>query len=135
MTASHLHTNIFTPHPEVDMTHNSATITTRLWSLMRSINAIAVLLTIFLIVPFCQAQSNFSGTLKGVAITDALGTNQPPVAQFTYSQNGDIFVFDANGSSDLTQTALLKVTDGISVGTQPKQAQQLHILLQENLSL
>lgn len=46
------------------------------------------------------AQPEFKGDLNSVSITDAAGTNKPPTASFTYTQNGDIFSFDAGGSSD-----------------------------------
>lgn len=44
--------------------------------------------------------ADFSGSLKGVSITDAQATNKPPTATFTYTQNGDIVTLDASGSSD-----------------------------------
>jgi len=46
------------------------------------------------------AAEGFSGNLKGVSITDADATNQPPVAQFTYTQDGQTFTFDASDSYD-----------------------------------
>lgn len=46
------------------------------------------------------AQSEFTGNLNTVAISDAEGTNNPPTASFTYTQDGDTFTFDASGSSD-----------------------------------
>lgn len=46
------------------------------------------------------AQTTFEGNLNSVSITDAAGTNSPPTASFTYSQNGAVFTFDASGSSD-----------------------------------
>lgn len=46
------------------------------------------------------AQTEFNGSLKNVSITDAAGTNSPPMANFTYSQEGDIITFDAGSSSD-----------------------------------
>lgn len=46
------------------------------------------------------AQTEFEGTLRGVSISDAAGTNTPPTAIFTYSQDGDTLIFDASGSSD-----------------------------------
>lgn len=46
------------------------------------------------------AQTEFQGGLNSVSITDAAGTNSPPTASFTYTQDGDSFTFDASGSSD-----------------------------------
>ena len=46
----------------------------------------------------------FSGNLKGVTITDSQGTNKPPVANFTYSINGNSVAFDASGSTDADGT-------------------------------
>jgi len=44
--------------------------------------------------------TGFSGSLKGVTITDAANTNKPPVAAFTYAINGNTVTFDASNSSD-----------------------------------
>ncbi|MGD9948945.1 MAG: discoidin domain-containing protein [Desulfobulbus sp.] len=44
--------------------------------------------------------ADFSGSLKGVSITDSQAANKPPVAAFTYTMNGDIVTFDASGSYD-----------------------------------
>jgi len=46
------------------------------------------------------SQTEFAGNLDGVSITDAQGTNSAPTAVFTYTRDGDIFTFDASGSSD-----------------------------------
>jgi PKD repeat protein len=46
------------------------------------------------------AQSDFAGSLNTVSISDAAGTNKPPTASFTYTQDGNIFTFDASGSFD-----------------------------------
>lgn len=46
------------------------------------------------------AQTEFEGSLNSVSITDSAGTNNPPAANFTYTQDGDIIIFDASGSSD-----------------------------------
>ncbi len=45
--------------------------------------------------------TDFSGSLKGVTITDAANANKPPVAAFTYAINGNTVTFDASGSTDL----------------------------------
>lgn len=42
----------------------------------------------------------FAGSLKGVTITDAGGTNAPPTAKIDFTQNGDTINFDASGSTD-----------------------------------
>lgn len=44
--------------------------------------------------------SDFSGSLKGVTITDAQKNNTPPVAAFTHTISGDTVSFDASGSYD-----------------------------------
>jgi hypothetical protein len=44
--------------------------------------------------------ADFSGSLKGVTITDAQAANKAPIATFTYTKNGDIITFDASSSSD-----------------------------------
>lgn len=46
------------------------------------------------------AETQFEGTLKGVTITDATGTNTPPIAKIGYVRNGDTFNFDAGESFD-----------------------------------
>jgi len=46
------------------------------------------------------SQTEFAGSLDGVSITDAQGTNSAPTAVFTYTRDGDIFTFNASGSSD-----------------------------------
>lgn len=43
---------------------------------------------------------DFPGNLKGVAITGAQATNKPPIAAFTYKQEGETITLDASGSSD-----------------------------------
>lgn len=50
------------------------------------------------------SQTAFEGSLNSVSITDALGTNSPPTAIFTYTHDGDNFTFDASGSTDLDGT-------------------------------
>lgn len=47
-----------------------------------------------------QAKTEIQGYLKTVTITDSVGDNTPPVASFTYSQDGASFTFDASNSSD-----------------------------------
>lgn len=44
--------------------------------------------------------ADFSGSLKGVTITDAQATNKPPVAAFNYAVSGNTVSFDASSSSD-----------------------------------
>lgn len=44
--------------------------------------------------------ADFSGSLKGVSITDAQATNISPTAAFTYKQDLESITFDASGSSD-----------------------------------
>lgn len=44
--------------------------------------------------------ADFPGTLQGVTITDAQGANKPPIAVFTYKQEGETITFDASASSD-----------------------------------
>jgi len=44
--------------------------------------------------------ADFSGSLKGVTITDAQATNKAPIASFTYSISGNTVNLDASGSSD-----------------------------------
>ena len=39
-------------------------------------------------------------SLKSVSITDAAGTNAPPTAVINYTNNGDVYTFDASQSSD-----------------------------------
>jgi len=55
---------------------------------------------IFLGALSTAAAADFSGSLKGVSITDAQATNRPPAAAFTYSISGNTVSFDASGSSD-----------------------------------
>lgn len=56
------------------------------------------LLSLAILSPAMAA--DFSGSLKGVAITDSQEANKPPVAAFTYSVDGDIVSFNAGGSYD-----------------------------------
>lgn len=63
-----------------------------------STTALASLLSLCLFSPAIAA--DFPGTLKGVTITDAQATNQPPVASFTYAIKGSTVTFDASGSHD-----------------------------------
>ena len=44
--------------------------------------------------------ADFSGSLKGVTITDAQATNKAPIASFTYSISGNTVNLDASSSSD-----------------------------------
>lgn len=60
----------------------------------------ATILLLFLGTTNVLAQSAFEGNFNSVTISDAEGTNIPPNASFTYTQNGDSFTFDASGSSD-----------------------------------
>lgn len=56
----------------------------------------------FILLAFLSTATaaDFSGSLKGVSITDAQVTNKPPTAVFTYKQDGGTIIFDASGSSD-----------------------------------
>jgi len=57
--------------------------------------------TAFLLAtPSAFALTEFQGSLNSVSITDAAETNTPPTAKFTYTLDGDIFTFDAGGSTD-----------------------------------
>jgi len=60
--------------------------------------ALTGLLSLALLSPATAA--DFTGSLKGVTITDAQATNKAPVATFTYTKNGDIITLDAGDSSD-----------------------------------
>lgn len=60
--------------------------------------ALTGLLSLALVIPANAV--DFSGSLMGVTITDAKVTNTPPIATFTYKQDGDTLIFDASGSSD-----------------------------------
>ena len=44
--------------------------------------------------------ADFSGSLKGVSITDSASTNKPPIAIINYLKNGNTFAFDASKSTD-----------------------------------
>jgi PKD repeat protein len=56
------------------------------------------LLSLALVSPAIAA--GFSGSLKGVAITDSQEANKPPVAAFTYSIDGEVVTFNAGSSYD-----------------------------------
>ncbi|WP_306549707.1 PKD domain-containing protein [Desulfobulbus sp.] len=60
--------------------------------------ALTGLLSLAFVIPANAV--DFSGSLTGVTITDAKVTNSPPVATFTYKQDGETLLFDASGSSD-----------------------------------
>lgn len=60
--------------------------------------ALTGILSLTLLPPATAA--DFTGSLKGVTITDAQATNKPPTAAFTYTVSGDTVTFDASGSSD-----------------------------------
>ncbi|ADW16540.1 PKD domain containing protein [Desulfobulbus propionicus DSM 2032] len=64
------------------------------------LHAATLVLFLTTMAPPSMANTGFSGSLKGVAITDAQKINKPPVALFTYTKNGDIYTFDASGASD-----------------------------------
>ncbi len=55
---------------------------------------------IFVALASSAIAADFPGTLKGVTITDAQTTNQPPVASFTYAIEGSTATFDASSSHD-----------------------------------
>lgn len=46
------------------------------------------------------AQTDFHGALKSVSISDSKATNAPPTSVIAYSNNGDIYSFDASQSTD-----------------------------------
>lgn len=62
----------------------------------------AACLSTILNTAFCQTE--FQGSLNSVKISDVGGTNTPPNAQFTYSQDGASYTFDASGSTDTDGT-------------------------------
>lgn len=69
---------------------------------IRFIIQISMTIVALLLIPQTQeasAQTGFEGSLKGISITDAVGTNSAPTANFIYTQNGDTFEFDATASS------------------------------------
>lgn len=72
----------------------------------------------FFSLALCTAgtAADFTGSLKGVTITDAAGTNKPPAAVFTYTQIGNVFTFDAGGSSD-TDGSIVKYKWDFGDGT------------------
>ncbi len=69
-------------------------------TLQRGIGLLAILCGSIPLATATFAADDFGGTLTGVSISDADGTNQPPVAEFTYTQDGDTFTFDAGDSYD-----------------------------------
>lgn len=56
------------------------------------------LLSLALLSPATAAE--FTGSLKGVTITDSQATNKPPIAAFTYTVSGETVAFNASASSD-----------------------------------
>lgn len=64
------------------------------------LSTVTLIFLCFSVTTSLLAQTEFTGNLNSVSITDAAGINSPPVANFTYTQNGDTFTFDASGSSD-----------------------------------
>ncbi len=64
--------------------------------------ALTGLLSLALLSPATAA--DFTGSLKGVTITDAQATNKSPIAAFTYTVSGETVTFDASGSSDTDGT-------------------------------
>jgi len=46
------------------------------------------------------AATAFQGSLQSVSIADAIGTNTPPAAKFTYTINGNTVTFDGSSSVD-----------------------------------
>lgn len=64
------------------------------------LSAATVVLLVFGATVTVSAQTGFQGDLKRLSITDASGVNMPPTANFTYTQNGNTFIFDAGGSHD-----------------------------------
>lgn len=60
----------------------------------------AIIFLLFGTTATALAQEGFEGSLNSVSIANVAGTNSPPVANFTYTQSGDTFSFDASDSSD-----------------------------------
>ena len=60
--------------------------------------ALTGLLSLALLSPTTAA--DFTGSLKGVTITDAQATNKAPTAAFTYTVSGQTVTFNAGDSSD-----------------------------------
>ena len=62
--------------------------------------ALAAIFFSFMANSTAMAATAFQGSLKSVSIADAVGTNTPPTAKFTYSINGTTVSFDGTGSTD-----------------------------------
>ena len=60
--------------------------------------ALTGLLSLTILSPATAA--DFTGSLKGVTITDAQASNKPPTAAIAYSINDNTVTFDASGSTD-----------------------------------
>lgn len=72
----------------------------------RHLAAIALIVFLVFNTGIIQAQTKFSGMLKSVSITDSSGANRPPTANFTYTQDGESFSFDASDSFDSDGTII-----------------------------
>ena len=88
---------------EKEMQHTTYTIN----SSCKIFDFLAGLMTLTVMVYFSTSlftssihAADFQGNLIGVSITNPEGTNQPPTAKYTYTQDGDTFIFDASVSSD-----------------------------------
>ena len=94
--------------------------------------ALWVLILSFVFFPATSSlAAGFDGKLKGVAITDAAGTNSPPTAVINFTKEGDIVNFDASGSSDLDGNVVSYKWD-FSDGTKVSGATVSHQLTSEN---
>ncbi|WP_028317215.1 PKD domain-containing protein [Desulfobulbus elongatus] len=73
---------------------------TKTKSTAQALHTTALIGFFFAVVSVPVVAAAFSGNLKEVTITDAQATNKPPVAEFSYTVNGNAVTFDASGSSD-----------------------------------
>ena len=66
----------------------------------KSFSPCCFLFTVFFFLTTSAFAFDFDGSLKKVTITDSGGTNVPPNAVITYTQDGDTVNFDGSGSTD-----------------------------------